>query len=51
MREPAAERQLGLLAALSARTDFSVVGDCLKESHCHRSLLRELLIQRGAKVV
>jgi uncharacterized protein YeaO (DUF488 family) len=51
MREPAAQRQIALLAALSAGTDFSVGCYCEDESHCHRSLLRELLIQHGAKVV
>jgi uncharacterized protein YeaO (DUF488 family) len=51
MREPAAERLLALLAALSSRADFSVGCYCEDESHCHRSLLRELLIERGAQVV
>jgi uncharacterized protein YeaO (DUF488 family) len=51
MREPAAQRLIALLAALSSRTDFSVGCYCEDESHCHRSLLRELLIERGAKVV
>ena len=51
MREPAAQRQIALLAALSTATDFSVGCYCEDESHCHRSLLRELLIQHGAKVV
>jgi uncharacterized protein YeaO (DUF488 family) len=51
MREPAAQRQMALLAALSARTDFSVGCYCEDGSHCHRSLLRELLIQHGATVV
>ncbi len=39
------------VAALSVRADFSVVCYSLNESRCHRSLLRGLLIQRGAKVV
>ena len=51
MREGAAQRQIALLAALSTRADFSVGCYCEDESHCHRSLLRELLIQHGAKVV
>lgn len=51
MREPAAQRLIALLAALSSRADFSVGCYCEDESHCHRSLLRELLIERGAKVV
>lgn len=51
MREPAAQRLIALLAALSSRADFSVGCYCEDESHCHRSLLRELLIECGAKVV
>lgn len=51
MREPAAQRQIALLAALSTRADFSVGCYCEDESHCHRSLLRDLLIQHGARVV
>jgi uncharacterized protein YeaO (DUF488 family) len=51
MREPAAQRQIALLAALSAQADFSVGCYCEDESRCHRSLLRELLLQHGAKVV
>ena len=51
MGEPAARRLLAVLAALSARTDFSVGCYCEDESRCHRSLLRELLIEQGATVV
>jgi uncharacterized protein YeaO (DUF488 family) len=51
MREPAARRLLAVLAALSQRADFSVGCYCEDESRCHRSLLRELLIEQGAKVV
>jgi uncharacterized protein YeaO (DUF488 family) len=51
MREPAVRRLLGLLAALSSRTDFSVGCYCEDEARCHRSLLRELLIEHGAEVV
>ena len=51
MRAPAAQRQVALLAALSRHADFSVGCYCEDESHCHRSLLRELLIQQGANVV
>lgn len=51
MREPAAQRQIALLAALSARTNFSVGCYCEDESRCHRSLLRELLLQHRAKIV
>jgi uncharacterized protein YeaO (DUF488 family) len=51
MRKPAARRLISLLAALSAGTDFAVGCYCADESHCHRSLLRELLIEAGATVV
>lgn len=50
MRGPAAQRLLALLAGLSAHADFSVGCYCEDESHCHRSLLRELLIERGARM-
>ena len=51
MGKPSAQRLLGLLAAMSQRTDFSVGCYCEDETHCHRSLLRELLIHAGARVV
>lgn len=44
--EPA--RVLDLLAALSHQTNFSVGCYCPDEDHCHRSVLRELLAERGA---
>jgi uncharacterized protein YeaO (DUF488 family) len=50
MRVPAADRLIRLLAALSARADFAVGCCCEDESGCHRSLLRELLIEAGASV-
>jgi uncharacterized protein YeaO (DUF488 family) len=43
-------RVLDVLALLSQHTDFSVGCYCADESHCHRSVLRQLLIERGAKV-
>jgi uncharacterized protein YeaO (DUF488 family) len=51
MNAPEARRTLDLLAALSHRTDFAVGCYCEDEAHCHRSLLRELLAQRGADIV
>jgi uncharacterized protein YeaO (DUF488 family) len=50
MKTPPAQRLLRLLAALSHQTNFSVGCYCADESHCHRSLLRELLIDAGAKI-
>lgn len=51
LRKPQAQRLLSLLAALSARQNFSVGCYCTDESQCHRSLLRELLREAGASVV
>lgn len=50
MSAPAAGRLLDLLAALSARTDLSVGCYCEDEARCHRSVLRELLSERGAEL-
>ncbi len=50
MATPAAGRLLDLLAALSHQTNFSVGCYCDQESRCHRSVLRQLLAERGAKV-
>lgn len=43
-------RTLDLLAALSHHSNFSVGCYCEDESRCHRSVLRALLLARGAKV-
>lgn len=43
-------RLIGLLAALSQNTNFSVGCYCDDESHCHRSVLRSLLVEHGARV-
>jgi uncharacterized protein YeaO (DUF488 family) len=51
MSEPEASRVLDLLAALSRQTDFSVGCYCEDENRCHRSVLRELLKERGAGLV
>jgi uncharacterized protein YeaO (DUF488 family) len=48
MKKPEASRLLELLAALSHDTNFSVGCYCEDESHCHRSVLRTLLAERGA---
>jgi uncharacterized protein YeaO (DUF488 family) len=50
MATPDNSRTLDLLAALSHQTDFSVGCYCADESHCHRSVLRALLEERGADV-
>lgn len=50
MKRPEAARLLTLLAALSHTTDFSVGCYCADETHCHRSVLRALLQERGASI-
>lgn len=50
MSEPDAGRNLDLLAALSHRASFAVGCYCENEARCHRSLLRDLLSERGAKI-
>jgi uncharacterized protein YeaO (DUF488 family) len=50
MARPDAKHDLALLAALSHVTDFSVGCYCEDESRCHRSLLKQLLVENGAKV-
>ncbi len=48
MATPDRVHALELLAALSHQCNFSVGCYCENENHCHRSVLRELLAQRGA---
>ena len=48
MAKPDANATLNLLAAMSHHADFSVGCYCEDETHCHRSVLRELLRERGA---
>lgn len=50
MAAPDAARTLDLLAALSQRTDLAVGCYCEDEARCHRSVLRELLTERGARI-
>ncbi|MFS2163066.1 DUF488 domain-containing protein [Variovorax sp. Varisp62] len=50
MAESDASRSLDLLAALSHTTSLSVGCYCEEESHCHRSVLRSLLAERGADI-
>jgi uncharacterized protein YeaO (DUF488 family) len=49
MKKPDASRTLDLLAAMSHSANFSVGCYCESEAYCHRSILRELLVERGAK--
>jgi uncharacterized protein YeaO (DUF488 family) len=50
MNKPDAARVLDLLAALSHQTSFSLGCYCEDESRCHRSILRTLLVERGAEI-
>ena len=50
MKRPKPARLLGLLAALSHQTDFSVGCYCENEARCHCSVLRELLLEHGASI-
>lgn len=50
MSEPAASQSLDVLATLSHHANFSVGCYCENERRCHRSLLRQLLAARGAKI-
>jgi uncharacterized protein YeaO (DUF488 family) len=50
MARPEQSRTLDLLAALSHTANFSVGCYCEDEQRCHRSVLRALLRERGAKV-
>jgi len=51
MKEPDAAHTLELLARLSHGASFSMGCYCQDESRCHRSILRELLIENGAVLV
>jgi len=50
MREPGPAQAIALLAALSRTADFSVGCYCEDEARCHRSVLRALLEESGAKL-
>jgi uncharacterized protein YeaO (DUF488 family) len=50
MAQPPASRTLDLLAVLSHKADLSVGCYCEDETRCHRSVLRQLLRDRGAAI-
>ena len=50
MKQPDASHLLDALAALSHQTSFAMGCYCEDEQHCHRSLLRHLLKERGAAI-
>jgi uncharacterized protein YeaO (DUF488 family) len=49
MARPECSHAIALLAALSHQANFAVGCYCEDEGHCHRSLLRELLHDHGAR--
>jgi uncharacterized protein YeaO (DUF488 family) len=51
MAEADRSRELDLLAALSHHANLSLGCYCEDETRCHRSVLRELLVERGADVI
>ena len=50
MAQPEGKHALALLAALSRSSNFSVGCYCADEAHCHRGVLRRLLVDNGADV-
>lgn len=50
MAMPENRHSIALLAALSHHTNFSVGCYCEDEAHCHRSILRMLLMENGANI-
>lgn len=50
MATPENSHVIELLAALSRQSNFSVGCYCENEAHCHRSVLRELLAEKGARL-
>ena len=50
MATPAARHLIELLAAMSKTSDFSVGCYCEDATHCHRSILAELLADAGGRM-
>ncbi|MEP7083705.1 MAG: DUF488 family protein [Betaproteobacteria bacterium] len=50
MNAPDTSRTIAMLAVLSQHCDFALGCYCLDEAHCHRSVLRALLEENGAKI-
>jgi len=50
MRAPEPQRLLEVFARLSEQASFSIGCYCEDETRCHRSVLRELLAERGAEL-
>lgn len=50
MAAPDNSHAIALLAALSQQANFSVGCYCENEAHCHRAVLRALLVEQGASL-
>ena len=50
MAQPDTKRIIALLAALSRQTNFSAGCYCEDETRCHRSVLKNLLLEQGAQI-
>ncbi len=50
MKAPAPQQVIALLAQLSHHANFSVGCYCENEARCHRSVLKQLLRERGAVI-
>jgi uncharacterized protein YeaO (DUF488 family) len=50
MRQPGQQQLIELLAKMSHHADFSVGCYCEHEARCHRSVLKQLLSEAGAKL-
>ena len=50
MARPENAHAIALLATLSQQSNFSVGCYCENETRCHRSILRALLIEKGARI-
>jgi uncharacterized protein YeaO (DUF488 family) len=50
MKAPAAQQLIALLGKMSHHANFSVGCYCENEARCHRSLLKELLMESGARL-
>jgi uncharacterized protein YeaO (DUF488 family) len=51
MASPEHSRVIDLLAALSRQANLSVGCYCADETRCHRSVLRQMLADRGADIL
>ena len=50
LKNPEKSRIIDLLAALSHNSNISVGCYCENQARCHRSVLKEVLAERGAKI-